>query len=171
MSHSSDSRLTDVFVERTAEVRVKGYDIAPAARHSSACLDLYRVEWLETLICVGGTRLVCHFRAPDAESVRLALRNEGIPFDTLWAGTALDSGDSGASDTVIEHVFETPVPTDAAEALRTVTRKYLAPQCFKLNRAFISRDRTRIICLCEARGDVASHHRGVWRFLRRAAHA
>jgi hypothetical protein len=41
---------------------------------------MHRVAWQETRRSADGRTLVCRFRAPDAESVRISLRRAGISF-------------------------------------------------------------------------------------------
>ncbi|MEO0996748.1 MAG: nickel-binding protein [Pseudomonadota bacterium] len=78
----SQRRLTDIYVE----CRHSGSSrtVHAIARDAEPCLALHRVQWLKTLESTDSARLLCHFRAPDAESVRLALRRLGIRFDVLW---------------------------------------------------------------------------------------
>ena len=76
--------MTDVFVARSAAESHApavgaALDMAP-----TDCFRLHRVHWQETRISEDGTRLICRFRAPDAESVRIALRQSGITFDAVW---------------------------------------------------------------------------------------
>src|SRR5690606_30333983 len=43
-----------------------------------ACLDLHRVSWLRCYVASAGTRALSWYRAPDAETVRLVLRQQGF---------------------------------------------------------------------------------------------
>ena len=164
-----DPNLADVFVERTVNGPLSKNDICLATDDMVGCFDLYKVEWLESLIGIEDERLICHFRAPDAESVRVALRNSGTEFDALWAGTLHGPEEPGGSNVIIEYRFGNPGPRDTEEVLRTVNQECLAPHRFKLNRTIISRDRTRAICLCEAQSEVVPRHGRVWQFLHVAA--
>lgn len=86
-------RLALVYVQcgrREAEragYRGPGRDYAP-------CFEIYRVEWLSTLEAADGDRLLCRFRAPDAEAVRIVFRNLGIRIDRLWADNAAGPTDN-----------------------------------------------------------------------------
>jgi hypothetical protein len=71
----------DVFVTVPAAMRPE--DAAcPAGLDRMACFARHRIEWRAT---GPGPEGLCtwHFRAPDAESVRIVLRRTGIRFDTL----------------------------------------------------------------------------------------
>ncbi len=82
MTGPQQLKLTDVYVD----CRQTGSSRHPCAivRDAGPCLALHRVQWLKTLESTDSARLLCHFRAPDAESVRLALRRLGIRFEALW---------------------------------------------------------------------------------------
>lgn len=83
MSQEAKDGRADVYVEclmpasNSTGSRTRGED-------TSMCLALHRVEWLRTLESVDSKRLLCHFRAPDAESVRVVLRRMQIGIDALW---------------------------------------------------------------------------------------
>jgi len=77
------SRMTDVYVARSMSSlpgpRPGQFGDAPAD-----CFRMHRVQWIESRVSDDGSRLICRFRAPDAESVRIALRRAGISFDSVW---------------------------------------------------------------------------------------
>ena len=88
MALMSNTNWSHVYVERFVN---DGDDDGPGriddclSRPGQAeCLDLYRVEWVETRTCDKGRRLQYHFRAPDAESVRQVFRKTRTEFDALW---------------------------------------------------------------------------------------
>lgn len=47
------------------------------------------IEWIQSYISLDRTRLICELNAPDAESVREAQRQVGIPFDRVWSAHLL----------------------------------------------------------------------------------
>jgi len=49
------------------------------------CLEQHRVEWARSFLSNDGRRMLCQYRAPDVEAVRLAQREAGLPVDALWA--------------------------------------------------------------------------------------
>lgn len=55
----------------------------------SPCLDVRGIRWISSSLSTDGTRSVCKFEAPDAESVREANRAAGLPFERVWAATEL----------------------------------------------------------------------------------
>jgi hypothetical protein len=51
---------------------------------ASFCFALHRVQWRRTLISTDAQGALCLFRAPDAESVRLALRHMHVAVASIW---------------------------------------------------------------------------------------
>jgi hypothetical protein len=49
------------------------------------CLEAHGVRFLRTYVSSDRTRLLCLYEAPDAESVRIAQRTIGMPFDRIWS--------------------------------------------------------------------------------------
>jgi len=49
------------------------------------CLDAHRVKFMRTFFSRDRKRMICLYRAPDAESVRLAQRQAGMPVDQVWS--------------------------------------------------------------------------------------
>jgi len=135
------------------------------AEDTAGCFGLHKVEWLESLVGIEDGRLICHFRAPDAEAVRVALRNNGTEFDAVWAGTVHGAKDFSAGNFIVEYRFAKPATRDAEELLETLGEDCLASHQFKLNRAIISRDQTRVICLCQPLGEFVPYNSRTWPFL------
>ena len=58
---------------------------SPVADKVSPCLPVYDVTWLSSYIASDGSRCVCVYDAPSADSVRQAYRTAGVPFQAVWA--------------------------------------------------------------------------------------
>ena len=76
--------MTDVFVARSADEPHTPSGSAALDMAPTDCFRVHRVHWQETQVSEDGTRLICRFLAPDAESVRIALRQSGIAYDAVW---------------------------------------------------------------------------------------
>ena len=63
---------------------------------TEACLGYYDIRLIEKFWSVSGERLIYHFVAPDAESVRYLARRNSDRFDTLWLASSDESGAQGA---------------------------------------------------------------------------
>lgn len=53
------------------------------------CFKLHRVRMLRSYLSLDGLRMVSLYEAPDAESVRVAQRQAGLPPDRVWAVTRM----------------------------------------------------------------------------------
>ena len=49
------------------------------------CLEAHRVRFLRSFFSADHRRMLCLYEAPDAESVRLAQQQAGMPMETVWA--------------------------------------------------------------------------------------
>jgi len=58
------------------------------ATHAGGCFNIHRVDWLRSFLSSDGGRMLCWYRAPDAESVRNAMRQLGGDLSKVWVGTA-----------------------------------------------------------------------------------
>jgi hypothetical protein len=56
-----------------------------SAKRLDPCLEVRRGAWRRSSLSLDRLRLVCEFEAPDAESVREALRNAGIAYERVWS--------------------------------------------------------------------------------------
>ena len=81
-----------VVVERLFPESVTPEFVANALREKGWCLDLHRAEYVESYLATDGLRMVCVFRAPDAEAVRLANNQAGVPYTNVWTASMHVSG-------------------------------------------------------------------------------
>jgi len=56
-----------------------------AGKPLGPCLDVRGIRWMSSALSTDGTHSVCRFEASDAESVRQANREAGLPFEQVWA--------------------------------------------------------------------------------------
>ena len=56
-----------------------------AARRLDPCLEAHGARWLASYLAHDRRRAICEFEAPDAESVREAMRLSGIPYERIWS--------------------------------------------------------------------------------------
>lgn len=76
-----------VVVERSFAQPVAFEDIQGAEDAARWCLDKHDVAFLNTYFSIDRRRMLCFYRAPDAEAVRAAQRQAGLPFDVVWSAT------------------------------------------------------------------------------------
>jgi hypothetical protein len=156
MTRSAFTTSTDVFAEQPLASAAENPSFRRGDPALPACFAIYRVEWCETIVCAGRQRLIHHFRAPDAESVCRIFRHNGIACDAVWAGSIHGSLESGRGNLLIDHHFGAEIPADSEEAIRIVAAQRLAPRSLELRCAIVTRDQSRILCICGA-ADVLNH--------------
>lgn len=76
-----------VAVERSFPAPMTAEDVARVAQSGTWCFELHRTEYVESHIALDGLRLVCLFRAPDTESVRILNRQLDLPQERVWPTT------------------------------------------------------------------------------------
>jgi hypothetical protein len=146
--------MPELFVERTFESPLTPDDVLATATDARSCFQLHRVDWRVSLLAAGGRKMVCRFHAPDAESLRIALRASGAPARRLWPGTVhdgpnLSAADQASANVAIERSFEVPV---AVEEIQAAEENGWCAQAYNVTflRTYVSSDRKRMICLYRA---------------------
>jgi hypothetical protein len=81
-----------IVVERTLPDPVDEAAILAAAVRGAWCLEQRRCRAVSTFLSGDGRRVVCIFAGPDAESVRQAQKQTGMPFDTAWPARVIEAG-------------------------------------------------------------------------------
>lgn len=147
--------MNDIFVQRSFDSPLSDESFDSMARDAMGCLDLYRVQWRQSLLSLDGRRLICWFSAPDAESTRLALRQAGSHDALPWPGTIHDSPVADApppeeANVVVERSWSSPVTIDEIQAIEDAGIECLDSRNVRFSRTFFSRDRKRMICLYRA---------------------
>lgn len=71
-------------------------DVRRLMAMTEGCRRVHRVAWLGSWLSSDGHDLLCHFRGPDAESMRIAAHGSGMPGGAVWASSVHQS--PGMSD-------------------------------------------------------------------------
>lgn len=69
--------MSDVLYLRPVDPATTPDDVVAMASEAGSCFDLHRVDWVQSCLARNGARMLCWYRAADAESVRIALRQLG----------------------------------------------------------------------------------------------
>jgi len=147
--------LEIVVVERRFENPVRFEDIQGLEGAGAACLSTHGVRFLHTYLSRDCKRMLCVYEAPDAESVRMAESQAGVPFDAAWTCQRLrrdsPSIDAAAQEyVVVERAFPAAVTPDfASEAFQR------SGWCFDMHRtahleSYLANDGFRMICVFRA---------------------
>jgi len=147
--------VTYLFLEREFDPGLTAGDVWEMARESGHCFELHGVHWHGSLLAAGGRRMLCHFSSPDAESIRIALRQSGGPSGKLWRGTVheapdLPGADPGYSNVVVTRCWTGPVDLVDIQAIEDAGAWCLEAHDVKFVRTFFSHDRRRMACLYRA---------------------
>ena len=82
--------MARVLMEQVFNPPLSDQEYDRLAKKLDPCLDQRDAIWVRSYISADKTRCLCEFEAPDAESVREALRSTGTPFERVWTATLLE---------------------------------------------------------------------------------
>lgn len=80
-----DPGAAQVLVQRRFDEPVTFESLQATEEANAWCLEAHDVRFLRTFFSRDRTRMLCLYQAPDAEAVRLAQRQAGMPLDAVWA--------------------------------------------------------------------------------------
>lgn len=89
--------VPNVAVERSFDRPVALEDIQAIEDAGSLCLETHRVRFARTFFSRDRRRMISLYEAPDAEAVRQAQRDAGMPLDRVWAFRQIGPGDMQTS--------------------------------------------------------------------------
>lgn len=84
--------MSSVIVERPLAVPLENEDYLELTRNV-ACFRVFNVRFVASYLSERHDRIICHFEAPDVESVRHALRGAGLEVHRIWAAKVVRRGD------------------------------------------------------------------------------
>lgn len=84
-----DVDSANVLVERSFEEPVAFQHIQDLEEAGIGCLESRDVRFIRSYFSHDQTRMICLYEAPDAESVRQAQREAGVPFNDAWTFRAI----------------------------------------------------------------------------------
>jgi hypothetical protein len=147
--------MTEVFVERRWDQALTDAHMQALFASAAGCMEVHRCEWHGSLLSADGHELFCHFSAPDAESVRIALREAGSPRGSVWAGTVHDAPGFtedalGRANVLVSRRFAQPVALADIQAIEDAGAGCLETHRVRFVRTYFSTDRRRMICLYQA---------------------
>lgn len=126
---------------------------------ASWCFQLHQVAHRRAHLALDGHKSACVFDAPDAESVRLALRQLDCGDALVWSATVHDPPEleaahdalrDGAEIIVVERSFAQPAPFEELQERETRGAWCLAQHAVRFLRTYAARDERRMLCLYAA---------------------
>ena len=102
--------MSELFLERNFDPGITSEDIWQMAEGANDCFDRHRVSWHCSYLGLGGTRMICNYRAPDLDSARIAMRELGADINVFWSGTVhngagITDQDLGKANVLVERDF------------------------------------------------------------------
>lgn len=85
-----DIAAANVLVERRFDQSMPLQQIQDIENAGIGCLESRNVRFIRTFFSADQKRMICLYAAPDAESVRQAQREAGVPFTEAWTFQAVD---------------------------------------------------------------------------------
>jgi hypothetical protein len=82
---AAGDETANVMVTRCFDSAIALDDIQAIEDAGAKCLELRDVTFVKTLFSTDRKRMMCLYKAPDAEAVRNAQREAGMPVDQVWA--------------------------------------------------------------------------------------
>ena len=79
------AEAANVVVERSFDEPVTIEEIQAIEDAGASCLETHEVTFVRTFFSRDRRRMICLYQAPDAEAVRMAQRNAGMPVDSVWS--------------------------------------------------------------------------------------
>jgi hypothetical protein len=83
-----EHEMSTVIVEQSLAVPLEAEDCRELSQ-TIACFRVLNVHFVASYLSEQRNRIICHFQAPDVESVRQALRGAGIGFDRIWSAKVM----------------------------------------------------------------------------------
>ena len=77
--------MAKVVLEQSFEQPISEEEYGRFAARLDPCLEVRNGCWVRSYFSKDRRRCICEFEAPDAESVRDALRMASVPFDRVWS--------------------------------------------------------------------------------------
>lgn len=142
---------TNLFLERTFDAPISAPLVLKLGTQAASwCYELHQVRWRGSFLARHGRRMICWFAAPDAESIRVALRQLAVDARVLWPGTVHEAPVDLTPNVLVERRFEFPVLFEDIQSLEEAGASCLATHRVEFVRTFFSADRKRMICLYAA---------------------
>jgi hypothetical protein len=107
--------VSTVVVERSFAEPVLLEDIQAIEDRGAWCLEAHGVRFLRTYFSRDRRRMICLYEAGDAESVRIAQQQAGVPFDVAWTARTLrhEAPEPDGDTVVVERSLSAPLDEPA----------------------------------------------------------
>jgi len=144
--------VANLILERTFADAMSVDDVLGMVEDGADCMGLYRVEWQESLLARDGHRMICHFEAPDTESLRMVMRTFGQEYESVWSGTLhpVPELPEPLTTVVVERRFAQPTDFKEVADQEEASSWCLDARNVKFGFSYFSADQKRMICAYQA---------------------
>ena len=147
--------MTELILERYFDSAFTPGEVLELAVDSAVCFGMHRVDWKASYLSADGHKMVCHFRAPDMESARIALRQIDSDLSVFWKGSVhdapgIDAAEIAKANILVERSFDDGVVLQDIQDIEDAGIRCLEIREVRFLRTFFSADRKRMACLYEA---------------------
>ena len=141
-----------VLVERRFETPVDFESIQSIESAGAGCLRAHQVTCVQTFFSRDRKRMLCLYQAPDAESVRVAERKAGVPFDRAWAcerigGQSAEVTAGSRVHVVAERCFTEPITPQDVRRIQAGSTSCLETNDAAYLESYLSRDGRSMVCV------------------------
>lgn len=82
--------MARIVLERSFDPETGKADFDRAGSEIARCIETRDVKPIRSVLSADFTRAVCEFEAPDADTLRSALRQGGVRFERVWTAKVID---------------------------------------------------------------------------------
>lgn len=143
--------MTQVMAIRDFPPGLTHADIKDFLEQNEGCMNSWSTEWTHSFRDPAGSRTVCFYQAPDAESVRNAIRQSGWTGDALVKSvTDTKTPNTQIPNVVVERHFDAATSIEALQATEDKHAWCLDQYQVTFIETYFSLDRRTMICLYHA---------------------
>ena len=147
--------MTEVIVERHWEPGLSDADLQAMMATCGGCLSLHHCHWRGSLLSLDGQELLCHFSAPDVESVRIALHQADVQCGSVWPSTVHEAPGLGgarlaSANVLVSRQFPAAMALEDVQAIARVGQVCLDNHRVRFLRTYFATDHRRMVCLYHA---------------------
>ncbi|MCF7980867.1 MAG: DUF4242 domain-containing protein [Pseudomonadales bacterium] len=138
--------MAEIFLLREFSPPIGLVDVQKMADDTFGCMPLYDMSWQQSYLSNDGRKMLCHFKAPDAEAVRRVLRLNSDSGEIIWTGSIHDAGIQGPINTVVERNFSEPVSIEKLQGIENQGAWCLEMHQVTFVSTFFSMDKKHMFC-------------------------
>jgi hypothetical protein len=147
--------MNDFFVEQQWLQPRTEDDMRAMRAGLASCLGIHRAAWCGSLLSADGLDMLCHFRGPDAETVRILTQPAHAHTRQVWACTFQDAAgcredDLARANVAVTHRFDAPAGFGARALDDEVDMGCFRLHRVRLLRSYLAADRLRMVCVYQA---------------------